>query len=595
MDNKKRYFTSIDSDPKWEKNINVNRILPESKVHVNEYENGYILPLRIKEGNTMSQVKFEGGVCDSNLNFVAGIKRDYNNPDANIACNAAYEPDKKNIEHSDEVVVFGGVLNSHFGNMLTNTTTRLWWFAENKDTKLKIAFVRRAREKTHNQEFLDLLGITADRMIIVEKPTQFKKVIVPDEACYIMTCASYKWVEAFDLIKENVSKKMDPSPYKKIYLSRTAFKRFGSYDGVNEEFYEKFYERRGFKILHPEKYPLAEQVNYLMNADEIVSTFGTLTHLLLFAKSGVKSTAILRVPELWVHQLVINAVREVDWYWFEGTKNPMPTKHDHGIFLYWPTESFKKCLECQGVEYKPEELPGSDVPSAEYVAEYMKLWTYRFSQKEFLNEIKNKSIYDVVRAQRMFWFNQDLNSPTGSGTPAANSKPQQKKTPAAGQTVSVPAKAPVASYAEEPFKKIARRVLAKFRKQDFAGHIEYRIEDMPSYDGDTAGVTGKSKPIYGLSAKLCGSAASGKVLCSIRPQDSGFTGFSASKRKTASNVPITGIAVKLSGKVADKYSVKYRVHQSRVGWQEWAKDGQETGDPEYNIEAVEIVLEPKDN
>ena len=55
------------------------------------------------------------------------------------------------------------------------------------------------------------------------------------------------------------------------------------------------------------------------------------------------------------------------------------------------------------------------------------------------------------------------------------------------------------------------------------------------------------------------------------------------------------IQIKLTGAIADKYDVYYRVHAQQFGWLGWAKNGEESGTAgySYRLEAVQIVLVPK--
>ena len=208
--------------------------------------------------------------------------------------------------------MFGGILFQHFGNMIVDALSRMWWFAENPNTPYKFVFLMMEKQKFLFPEFLNLAGLTEDRYEIITEPTQFEEVIIPDEAIYSVFGASPKWLQYFDLIKENVKNKEPSSlPIEKVYLTRTQLEYS---DGINEEYYENFYAARGYKIVAPEKLSLSQQINLISSAKEIVTTLGTLSHLAVFAGEGVKLTILLRESEtIILQQFIINELKKLDY------------------------------------------------------------------------------------------------------------------------------------------------------------------------------------------------------------------------------------------------------------------------------------------
>ena len=405
-DKEKRLFISNYDDKKWDRVFYVNHILEEelSERHI---ENGILLPLKVRTDIKTENEAFEGGIVAQDFSFVAGIKRHYEKENANRSVCIGYEVPGEEIVHRDETVVFGGIVYNHFGDELVMGTTRLWWFAEHQDTPYKFVFLRETPEDKVPEEFFRVLGLTPDRYEVVDEPTSFREIIVPDESCYILTHASRKWLEVFDLMKVHVREKLAPSPYEKVYLSRTDFHKYGKGDGINEEYYEKFFESRGFEVIHPENLPLEEQINVLMNAKEVACVFGTLSHLALFAENGLRQFNILRTTELWIHQAVINQVRDVDFYWFEGAMNPLPTSHDFGYFMYYPTRYFRAFLDSYGMGYKEEELQ-PEVPSREMVTEFIGQWAEHFADPQYNWRIKDRTSFDYLQSLYQALFGKRL-------------------------------------------------------------------------------------------------------------------------------------------------------------------------------------------
>lgn len=255
------------------------------------YHDAILLPLKRRTDISTTDGVYEGGVCTKNLDFLAGIQRDYTSTRANYSCCRAYHLPNSKIIYRKEKVVFGGILFRHFGHMIVDALSRMWWFAENPNTPYKFVFLMMEKQKFLFPEFLNLAGLTEDRYEIITEPTQFEEVIVPDEAIYSISGASPKWLQYFDLIKENVKNKEPSSlPIEKVYLTRTQLEYP---DGINEEYYEKFYAARGYKIVAPEKLSLSQQINLISSAKEIVTTLGTLSHLAVFAGGGGKTNHLI--------------------------------------------------------------------------------------------------------------------------------------------------------------------------------------------------------------------------------------------------------------------------------------------------------------
>lgn len=59
---------------------------------------------------------------------------------------------------------------------------------------------------------------------------------------------------------------------------------------------------------------------------------------------------------------------------------------------------------------------------------------------------------------------------------------------------------------------------------------------------------------------------------------------------------LEAIEIKLTGELAEKYDVYYRVHAQTFGWLNWAKNGQTAGTVGYakRLEGIQIVLVPKE-
>lgn len=215
---------------KWQTNCRSHEI---DHAQVHEYENALILPLRQKpEFNTPEGV-YEGGVCSENFTFIGGRRRRFKAEHANWDCDSSYKVEDDDIVSRNETVIFGGCIIDHFGHALLDGTARMWYLPD-APSGMKIVFLRYPRSTNTPFDalrFVELMGIDMSRVEIIDKPTKFDRVIVPDEAIYPMDAYRAEYVKTFDAIRDNIK----PMEDKKIYLSRSHFHYRTS---LNETYYD---------------------------------------------------------------------------------------------------------------------------------------------------------------------------------------------------------------------------------------------------------------------------------------------------------------------------------------------------------------------
>jgi len=365
--------------------------------------NGVILPVRscahkAPGASYMLEGLFAGGVATARYAFVAGQLRNSGKPRTNYSCCKAYRP-KGTVAERDERVVFGGVLYGHYGHMLLDGLSRMWWYAQNQDTQLKFVFVTMPGESPRvAKELLGLLGLNEDRYEIIDQPTRFAQVIVPDQAVFSLEGKAYgQWLATFDLIRDRCVASSTIEPRERIYLTRT---QLPNNDGVGEEYYERFYASRGYDVIAPETLPLQDQVKLYACAKHIACTMGTLSHAALFAVPGTELTCLLRCGATNMPQLIVNEARGLDWHMFDAFRNVLPTEQGHGAYLYVPTPYFGDYAHACGWDVPPVREGDSDVYHVpdELVASYLRLWLRTYDDPRSFRAIQGKTIFDVLNS-----------------------------------------------------------------------------------------------------------------------------------------------------------------------------------------------------
>lgn len=63
-------------------------------------------------------------------------------------------------------------------------------------------------------------GISEERIVVVKEPTQFKKIIVPNQSAIPkVVFAPYEFTDKYVQVFNHIKKQITPAKYKKVYLS----------------------------------------------------------------------------------------------------------------------------------------------------------------------------------------------------------------------------------------------------------------------------------------------------------------------------------------------------------------------------------------
>ena len=376
---KSKYYLPIDALAKSYQNEEKIQTFTYDR-NVDVYKSAIILPLkkyRDPKVNNGEPVNY-GGVFDENLNFLAGyVCSEESKGTGDLEYIHSYKPDE--IEHSDETVIFSGDLNNHFGHFVTDSMPRFWYAASGKDENLKIAILLNHHwgwkewvfEDSYHLRMLELLGIERHRILIIEKPTLFKSVIVPKQPVY-WGGNSYD-PELLKVVYDKSIQSIAPKDTKRIYLSRSSWRS----PLLNEEYFEKFFSARGFKVLHTQELPLDEQIAYLAGADEIACTYGTLSHLVLFAKPGTKLMCLLRNHgAIGGRQQIIDQMKQINSVYIDASFNFLPSIHNVDNNLLLPTAQWRDFLKHEyGVEDQTdifENLDQSEIQFGTFFKFYLR-------------------------------------------------------------------------------------------------------------------------------------------------------------------------------------------------------------------------------
>lgn len=357
--------------------------------------NATILPLRRDPADGLLFGK--GGVVDEHGDYV---------PLSAIEGRVQFSYPVETPEYRDETVVYCGYLVDHWGHFLIEGVTRLWYFLENDPTIDKYVFFLDEGEerqiKGNYLEFFRLLKIW-DKLEIINKPTTYRQVVVPELGIYMRTAYTPKLLKVFDTIADNVQ--VDPSweTPEKIYYSRSQFQK-----GIPFEFgfatLDDFFQRNGYTILFPEKVPLGQMVHYIRNAKVVATLSGSLPHNMLFGRQGQKVEILERFVISDDNQTDVNRMRELDVTYIDANIPVFPTDFV-GPFIMGYTDCLQRFAQDRG--YVP---PDSQYLTPKhykqcfrrYMDAYIDLYNYNWFMADWYGPFTD-SFYEGFQAGRVYF------------------------------------------------------------------------------------------------------------------------------------------------------------------------------------------------
>ena len=132
----------------------------------------------------------------------------------------------------------------------------------------------------------------------------------------------------------------------------------------------------------------------------------------------------------------------------------------------------------------------------------------------------------------------------------------------------------------------------------YAAHIQNRGWTTNVSDGTVAGTTGQALRVEALRLNVSTTAYAGDIQWRGHVQDIGWQPWTSSANPigtTGQGLRLEAFEIRLTGDLANHYTVYYRAHVQDVGWQPFTADGGTAGTTGLGkrIEAVQILLAPR--
>ncbi len=201
-------------------------------------------------------------------------------------------------EHS--LAVYGGIFFPILGHFYFETISRLWpllWRLGNPGCGVPIYFhhwpgldLPQIFANPLYAETLNAIGVSPQDVHIIERPTRFDTLLVPDAASSYHINLDERMQSVFDRITSYVIDRQDrptsPGADRRIYLSRSGWTENRRIK--NEEAIDAELVKRGFEVVHTQIMKPHELFAMLKSTAILVAADGSHAHLAVFCRPGIR-------------------------------------------------------------------------------------------------------------------------------------------------------------------------------------------------------------------------------------------------------------------------------------------------------------------
>ena len=383
---------------------------------------------------------------------------------------------------------------------------------------------------------LEILEIEVDKLQPITQPTQFDKIILPDESLFVK--GDYKFTaeyrDTIEQVRHFAFKNRTLTSVEKIYYYH------GRRNQKGEERLAEYFKSKGYEIILPEKLTFDEQLNLLLNCKSFAATIGSISHNAIFLHDGAEAIFLPRyINRFTEYQVMVDQIHPINTHYIDTSMSILATWTDFPCYVI--SEQLKRFFGDKFDGYDEEDFK-----------DFLKYVKNSLGKGQVVNE-NVKNAYGEIFTDFMARLKQRQDLIT-----ACNMPPRWEKfQPSLTYQTHIHTKGWIAWQNEERISGSTENKLdIQAIKINFPNHKVYYSVYFNDAEGwsaevsnsEQAGTTGKSKPIF-------------------------------------------GIRILLDEAGAKEFNILYRVHKFDGTWTDWAKNGEAIYSHGQKLNAVQIKLE----
>ncbi len=185
-----------------------------------------------------------------------------------------------------------GPCMNHYGHFITEGLSRYWKQDIGPvDHVVAYPFMHNGGNiliEDFHRHLAGLLDVPIDRMAILRSQTVFDEIVVPEQLWPNNVQVNAHMRSVYERIRARHAGRKSSG---RLFLSRPASKRLGNPLAVEEAF-----ASFGFRVIYPERIPIAEQLALYANCEVLASLSGSGMHNCLFARPGLMTIEVGDTP-----------------------------------------------------------------------------------------------------------------------------------------------------------------------------------------------------------------------------------------------------------------------------------------------------------
>lgn len=299
------------------------------------YKNATILPAVQYYDYDVSHGR--GGVVDSSGNYIEESK---------TRARVVGKYEFVDAEYVDEKVVFCGFFQKAWGHYITEVISRLWYSLKHDNSIDSYVFiVEKDAERffTGNySELLRLLGIV-DKVKVINKPTTFSQVVIPEHGFVYRDHFTEQYVKMFDFIIKKALEEYNGPKYDRVYFSKSKLPT-NVRANLNFKMIDRFFAKNGFVTFYPENLSLVDTIGVLQNASIFASVTSSPAHNLVFGKENQTMISLEKQAFLNPYQIFISKFKNSNTVFIDAFRFIFPIE-TAGPFIFDYTKFLAKYVK----------------------------------------------------------------------------------------------------------------------------------------------------------------------------------------------------------------------------------------------------------
>lgn len=197
--------------------------------------------------------------------------------------------------------LYGGHWMGRFGHFITETLTSLWPLGQDVDGLVFHRFIFPGTTLPYQVELVRRSGWDVPIRVIAH-PTEVEELVVPARPYHPGRRTGLESVAVWERAAAT------PPPGPPVFLSRTRLEN-DRRRSDGDDLIDGFMERLGFRVLHPQELPIAEQLRAAAAAPILAGVSGSALHLSAFAPP---STRVLEIGDIRTRARPLGNQRVID-------------------------------------------------------------------------------------------------------------------------------------------------------------------------------------------------------------------------------------------------------------------------------------------